>query len=197
MFLTTGTILLLCLVSVSRSAPLVCEELVRPLDRPNLHHFEGRWVMVAGGLSYLPNLEHFKLRESATADVRNISGNSLFYTRSIRLNNKCNYTSYNISMEGSSFTFNGTHKNNVSGVFVRTSCPDCMVMHINLAAKQQHHFYLFSRRRQLEQAEMEEFSAQVKCLNLLPPVVLDPTKELCPVDDPNIQPGDKTEGQKN
>ncbi|KAK2816893.1 hypothetical protein Q5P01_025084 [Channa striata] len=151
---------LLGLVCVSRSAPLPCEELVRPLHEVDFQHFEGN----------------------------------------IRLDNKCLYTSYNISLEGSSFTYDGTDKNNVSSRFVRPPCQDCMVMHIQLKSKGQQHFYLFSRRRQLEQEEMEEFSAQVQCLHMPPPAVLDPTKELCPdetADGPTAGPEEKTEEQKN
>lgn len=40
--------------------------------------------------------------------------------------------------------------------------------------------YLLSRRRRLEQKEMEEFKAQVNCLQLPSPAVMDPSEELCP-----------------
>ncbi|KAF3687542.1 hypothetical protein EXN66_Car003214 [Channa argus] len=200
MYFAACAISLLCMVCVSHSAPLPCEELVRPLKEVDFHNFKGLWAMVAGSLSYLTNLEKFKQRDSATVNFySNTSDTSVSYSRSIRLDNKCLYTSYNISLQGGSFTYDGTDKNNVSAIFVRPPCHDCMVMHIQLKSKEQQHFYLFSRRRQLEQKEMEEFSAQVQCLHMPSPVVLDPTKELCAdetADDPTAQPEQKTEEQK-
>jgi len=57
---------------------------------------------------------------------------------------------------------------------------------------------LFSRRRELEQKEMEEFLAQLECLKMPPPDVMNPTRELCPeqtAGDPGTQTEEKTEGQ--
>lgn len=62
------------------------------------------------------------------------------------------------------------------------------------------HFYLFRRRRELEHKEIEEFWAQVECLNMPPPAVMDPTKELCTEEmtsDPASQTEEKTEGQRD
>ncbi|XP_026159568.1 uncharacterized protein LOC113128443 [Mastacembelus armatus] len=201
MFFAACAIALLCLVSVSLSAPLACEDLVRPLDQLDHGHLEGRWALVAGSLSYLPNLKRFRRRDSATVNFpSNISDTTFSYSRSIRSDNKCLYNSYNITLDGSNFTYDGTDKSNFSANFVHTSCRDCLVMHFNIVSKKHHHFYLFSRRRQLEQEEMEEFRAQVDCLNLPAPAVMDPTRELCPDEadyDPAAQPEEKTEGKKD
>ncbi len=188
-------------MAVSHSAPLACEDLVRPLDQLDPRHLEGRRALVAGSLSHLPFLEQFKQRDSAAVNFSsNTSDTNISYTRSIRLDNKCLYSSYNISLEGSSFTYDGTNKSNFRANFVHTSCHDCMLMRMYADSGKRQHFYLFSRRRQLEQTEMEEFRAQVECLNMPPPVVTDPTKELCPEEmagDPAAQPEEKTEGQKD
>ena len=48
--------------------------------------------------------------------------------------------------------------------------------------------------------EVEEFRAQVECLNMPPPAVIYPTKELCTEEmtsDPAAQTEKKTEGQKD
>ncbi|GAA6232337.1 uncharacterized protein LOC117948160 [Lates japonicus] len=198
MFVAVCAVALLCFVSVSHSAPLACEELVRPLDQLNLRHLEGRWALVAGSLSHLPNLERFKQRDSATVNfASNTSDSAISYTRGIRLDNKCMYNSYNISLEGSSFTYDGTAQSNFSLNFAHTSCHDCMLMHMKVQSGKQQHFYLFSRRRELEQSEMEEFRAQVECLNMPPPAMMDPTKELCLEETAAAQTDVKTEGQKN
>uniref|UniRef100_A0A8D3E4M8 Apolipoprotein M n=1 Tax=Scophthalmus maximus TaxID=52904 RepID=A0A8D3E4M8_SCOMX len=178
MFFIALAVALLCLVSVSISAPLACEELVRPLDQLDLSHLEGRWALAAGGLSHLPNLERFRQRDSAAVNFsRNTSDSAISYTRSIRLENKCTFNTYNISLEGSSFVISGS---NFTMTFLYTSCPDCLVLRFDNKAKQLRNVYLFSRRRELEQEEMEEFTAQTGCLDMLPPVLMDPTKELCP-----------------
>ncbi|MEQ2186328.1 hypothetical protein GOODEAATRI_027482 [Goodea atripinnis] len=171
---------LLCLLPVSHSAPLTCEELVRPLVRLDPRHLEGKRALVAGSLSQPQFLERFKQRDSASVNFANsTSDTSISYTRSIRLHDNCTYSSYNITLEGSSFTFDGTDKSNLSAAFIHTSCHDCMLMRMNVESGKRVHFYLFSKRRQLEQEELEEFRAQVKCLNMPPPAVMDPTKELC------------------
>ncbi|XP_070829148.1 protein AMBP-like [Chaetodon trifascialis] len=195
MFVIACAIALLCCLAVSHSAPLTCEDLVRPLDQLDPRHLGGKWALVAGSLSHLPYLERFKQRDSASINVAsNSSDTHISYTRSLRLDNKCKYSSYNITLEGSNFTYDGTDKSNLSASFVHTSCRDCMLMHMTVESGKRHHLYLFSRRRQLEQKEMEEFSAQVECLNLLPPVVMDPTKELCPEETAG-DPAAQTEGE--
>ncbi|CAK6953449.1 unnamed protein product [Scomber scombrus] len=186
---------------MNQSAPLACEELVRPLDQLDPLYLEGKWALVAGSLSHLPYLEKFKQRDSATVNFfKNTSETNIFYTRSIFLGNKCQYSSYNISLEGSSFTFDGTDKSNLTANFVHKSCHGCMLMHMNVESGKRQHFYLFSRRRELEQKEMEEFRTQMECLNMPPPAVMDPIKELCPekrASVPAAQTEEKTKGQKD
>uniref|UniRef100_A0A3Q1HBA3 Uncharacterized protein n=1 Tax=Anabas testudineus TaxID=64144 RepID=A0A3Q1HBA3_ANATE len=194
----TCSIVLLCLTSVSHSAPLACENLVRPLDQLDPHRLEGRWAMIAGSLSYPPFIERLRRRVSASVNFSNITAESVIvFSRSKHLENKCYYSSYNVSLEGNRFTF---YNGNITTTFIHTSCHDCILMSFDVESGKRLHFYLFSRRRQLEEKEMEEFRAQVECLNMPPPVVLDPTKELCPeetADDPAVQPEEKTEEQRN
>lgn len=179
-FLVVSAVIL-CWFSVSLAAPLACKELIRPLDQLQPHQLVGRWALVAGGLSYLPSLEKFKERDSASIHFSSntSSSSSLSYSRSLCLGNTSLHTSYRISLEGSSFTYDGTDKSNISASFVHTSCHDCLLMRMNVHSGTRIHFYLFSRRRRLEQEEMEEFQAQVQCLNMPPPVVMDPEKQLC------------------
>ncbi|KAL3066900.1 hypothetical protein OYC64_016777 [Pagothenia borchgrevinki] len=194
MFLAVGAMALLCLVSVSHSAPLGCEHLLRPLHQLDPRPLEGRWALVAGSLSHLPYLDRFKQRDSATVNFSsNTSDTNISYSRSIRLDSTCLYHSYNISLEGSSFTYDGTDKSNLTANFVHSSCQDCLLMRMDVESGKRQHLYLFSRRREVEQEEMEEFRAQVECLNMPPPVVMDAHKELCP----EAQTEEKHEGQKD
>ncbi|CAN9510506.1 unnamed protein product [Ophioblennius macclurei] len=181
MIAAAGAIALFHLLSVSLSAPLTCEELVRPSHQLDFGHLHGKWALVAGSLSHLPFLEIFKQRDSAAVDFSgNTSETGVSYTHSKRLKKECFYGSHNITLEGSGFFYNEEAKSNFTANFIRTSCSDCLLMHMSVESGKRQHFYLFSRRRQLERSEMEEFRAQVECLNMPPPAVMDPTKELCP-----------------
>ncbi|XP_030287993.1 alpha-1-acid glycoprotein 1-like [Sparus aurata] len=191
-------IALLCSMPVSLSAPLACEDLLRPLGQLDPRHLEGRWAMVAGSLSHPPFMERLRSRESATASFSsNTSETSISFRRSMRLDDECHYASYNISVEGSSFTFDNR---SINTTFTHTSCRDCILLSFDVESGKRQHFYLFSRRRQLEQEEIEEFTAQVECLKMPPPAVMDPTKELCPdetASDPAARNEEKTKGQRS
>uniref|UniRef100_A0A4W6FTU8 Uncharacterized protein n=1 Tax=Lates calcarifer TaxID=8187 RepID=A0A4W6FTU8_LATCA len=166
---------------------LLCLSL-QPLDQLDHHQLEGSWVLVAAGLRDPAHLEHFKTRDSAIIKFASASEPSkISFTRIFGFNDSCHYLLSNITLEGSSFSF---EKINITVTFLYTSCPDCVVMRFDNESKEPLRVYLFSKRREVEQKEMEEFGAQVACLNMLPPERMDPTKELCPENE------EKAEGQK-
>uniref|UniRef100_A0A8D0AQM8 Apolipoprotein M n=1 Tax=Sander lucioperca TaxID=283035 RepID=A0A8D0AQM8_SANLU len=150
-------ITLLFLMSLSHSAPLDCKDLVQPLAQADPRHYEGRWAMIASSLKIIKPERPVVPFSVPYADSLRIDFYNSTYTQADR---------------------NGDR--NLTGNFVHTSCQDCLLMRLNVESGKRQHFYLFSRRRQLEQKEMEEFRAQVKCLNMPSPAVMDPTKELCP-----------------
>uniref|UniRef100_A0A8C6LU54 Apolipoprotein M n=1 Tax=Nothobranchius furzeri TaxID=105023 RepID=A0A8C6LU54_NOTFU len=189
-----SAVLFLSLMSVSSSAPLDCSHLLRPLHQLDPHLLEGRRAMVAGSLSYLPLMEPLARRDSAAAIFSNsTTEGTLTFSRSLHLNGTCHYSSYNISLEGRSFAFDSSR---VTATFTHTSCRDCILLSFDVESGKRQHFYLFSRRRQLEQEEMEEFRAQVECLNMPPPAVMDPTKELCPAEETR-RPSAQTDTKKD
>ncbi|XP_077936370.1 uncharacterized protein LOC144383231 [Gasterosteus aculeatus] len=175
-------VFLLCLMSVSRSAPPVCERLVHPLSQLDPSHFQGGWALVAGSLNHQPSMEKLRLRDSITMFFSNSSDTSNVYTQINRFDDRCEYLRYNISVEGSSFTFNVGERFKLDGAVLSTHCPDCAVMRWIVQSKSRRSvdLYLLSRRREVAQEEMEEFKAQLACYGLPTPVVMDPTKELCP-----------------
>lgn len=174
--------ILLCLLGASQSAPTDCERLVRPLHQVHLHHLEGGWAFIAGSINNSRIMEALKQRGSIAAYFSNSSETHLSYTQVNRITGQCQQRSYNISFQGSTFSLEGNHRFQLNGSFLFTSCPDCAVMRwvVNSARRQTVDLYLLSRRRTLEPEVMEEFKAQVNCLQLPPPAVMDPSEELCP-----------------
>lgn len=185
---------LLCLMSVGHSTPLACEKLVQPSDRFDLQNVLGRWAFIAGSLNNTGAADVLRRRDSQTIYIRNSS-----YIQANRVGDECQYLTHNVSAEGHVFTMK--KKNfNFTGTFLNTSCSDCLVLTLDMESHNHKSMsvYLLSRRRKLEEKEMEEFSAQVDCLNMPQPVVMDPAKELCPrVSEPVAQHDEKPEGQKN
>uniref|UniRef100_A0A3Q1BFE4 Apolipoprotein M n=1 Tax=Amphiprion ocellaris TaxID=80972 RepID=A0A3Q1BFE4_AMPOC len=171
-------IALLCWMSVSHSAPLDCKNLLRPSDQVDLPHLEGRWVLIAGSVSDPAHLEKFKSRDSAIITFANHSDASkVSFTRIFSFGDSCQYMKSNITLQGSGFTF---EQFNVTVTVLQTSCQDCAVMRFDDQSKKPVRFYLFSRKRDVEQKDLEEFKAQTECLKMSEPSIMDPTKELCP-----------------
>lgn len=131
---------------------------------------------MAGSISHLPAMETFRIRDSAAASF-STNQTGITMIRNMRLNDQCHYMSVNISLEGSSFSF---PDKDVNATFTRPPCRDCVLMSFDVQSGKRIHFYLYSRRRQLEEQELEEFRRQAECLKIPPPHVMDPTKELCP-----------------
>uniref|UniRef100_A0A671U2A2 Uncharacterized protein n=1 Tax=Sparus aurata TaxID=8175 RepID=A0A671U2A2_SPAAU len=182
-------IALLCLGSLSHSADPACEDLVRPLDQLDPAHLEGTWTVVAGSMTTPEYSEKFRTGDSASISF--VNGTT--FSRAFRSNDSCQYLNSNITLKGSSFDF---HQYNITVTFLQTSCPDCLLLRFDNMSKEFQRMYLFSRRREVEQKEMDEFTAQAQCLNSLPPVVKDPTKPICPEqmsNDAETQPDEKTE----
>ncbi|GAA6232336.1 uncharacterized protein LOC117526217 isoform X1 [Lates japonicus] len=176
MFVVVCAIALLCFVSVSHSAPLACEELVRPLDQLDPLNLEGRWALVTGSLNDSASAEAVKGRDSVTIEFNNSS-----YTQANHFGDRCEYYSHNISKGGNIFNIK-VKTFNFTGSLLHTSWSDCLVLRLDVDSPNYKSLdlYLFSRRREVTQKVMEDFRAQAECLSIPPPFVMDPTKELCP-----------------
>lgn len=169
-------ILLLGLASLSLSSSPPCEDLVRPLDRLRPDLFSGRWAFVAAGLSNPIHELKFRSRDSASFVFANQTS-GLHLTRTVRFQGGCQYTSSDLVPVGGGLNY---VVSNTTLNVLRGPCEDCLVIHSHRGSDDHQHVYLFSRRRQVQREEMEEFEAQVKCFNIPMVVHSDPTKELCP-----------------
>lgn len=182
---TLRVVISVYLLSVSQSASLSCEDLVRPLDHLQADHLAGRWAMVAGSLSHPASLEALKLRDSITVAFSNSNRttNTISYTQTNRFGDRCLDLHYDVSIDaGGTFAFHAGGRFNLTGAFLLTSCPDCVVMRWDVESRRRVSLdvYLVSKRREVEPGEMEEYRAQLECLGLPPPVVMGPNAELCP-----------------
>lgn len=187
------SVILLCLVAASQSAPPACEKLVQPLDQVDPRHLEGGLAFIAGSVNNSLIMEALKVRDSITAYFSNTSETEFSYIQINRIADRCLHHHYNISLQDSTFTFDVADRFKLKGAFLYTSCPDCVVMRwvVRSTRRNTDDLYLLSRRRELRQEEMEEFTAQAGCLQLPSPVVMDPTKKLCP-EHSRSQPTDGT-----
>lgn len=168
--------LLLYSLAMSQSAPLPCDDLIRPLDRLGVHHLLGRWVMIAGSLSNRTHEDKFKQRDTATIVFANDTA-GLSIHRHFGFGDICHIIGSNVTLTGSSIAFDNF---NSTITFLRSSCTDCLVAHFNIGLNDVQRLYLFSRGREVKPEEVEEFTAQADCLNMFSPIMMDQTKDLCP-----------------
>lgn len=198
MFFAATAIALLCLVSVSHSVPPppgALEDSVRPVDQLDSRHLEGRWALVAASMEDKSAADYVKKRDSVVVYFHNSS-----YTQVNRVDGECQYQPHNISLEGHSF-HSQENAFNFNGTFYQTSCQDCVLVGLDIESLKYNStdFYLLSRGREVDQAVMEEFKAQMERLKMPLPFVMDPTKELCaeqPASKPEAQNDQQAEGQK-
>ncbi|XP_071245463.1 uncharacterized protein [Salvelinus alpinus] len=190
---------LLYFLSFSQSAPaaaLACEDLLKPMDPPRLdQQLLRKWALVAGSLSHPASLENLKTRDAITMEFSPSTPNptqnsntttTVHYTQTNRFGSRCEYRTYNISLinDNSTFQFDVGGRFNLTGIFLATSCPDCLVMKWEVSSRRRESTDLYLLRnveggREVEEEEMEEFRKQVECMGLPPPVVMEPGNALC------------------
>lgn len=170
----------LCLLSVRQATSLACTDLLEPLDHLDPPQMLGRWALVAGTFNDSALLEFFKRRDSSSIYFSNVSATSnISYSVGVRMDGKCYHAAYRVTLDGGTLNFDAQDRFNLTLTFMQTSCPDCVVVRFDKDSKEVERLWLFSRRREVEMEQLEEFRAQAECMKMLPPAVLDPTKDLC------------------
>lgn len=176
MFFAACIAAVLCSLSGSLAAPLACDDLVRPLNQMDPHDLVGRWTVIASSFQTEAAAAALKERDSYAVFV----GNST-YTLAFSEKGQCHYYLRNMSVEGPVVT-SKVGNYTLTATFHHTSCADCLLMTFDTDSPsyKSKDVYLIGKRRELDQNETEEFNAQLECLKMSPPVMMDPTKELCP-----------------
>uniref|UniRef100_A0A3Q2PAR7 Apolipoprotein M n=1 Tax=Fundulus heteroclitus TaxID=8078 RepID=A0A3Q2PAR7_FUNHE len=169
---------LFCWASVSQSAPTPCENLLRPVENLGFRDVRDSWALVAVSAVNPEYLGKLKLADSGRAVFANHTDSTeISFTRILNMGESCQYMQTNVTLDGSTFS---DPQLNMTMTLLQRSCTDCMVVRLDKKPGQPLRLYLFSRRREVEATEMEEFKAQATCLNMSEHHVMDPTKELCP-----------------
>ncbi len=168
---------LLCLMSWSHAAPLACEDLIQPLDPVDPRDLEGKWALVADSLKIIKSDHPATLSNSTSIDFYNST-----FIKSQRFGESCSYFAQDLSIEGPHYSFRVGQMSTFSGTFYKTTCADCVVLSFNEDSPnyKSEELCLFSKRREVDQRVLREFAAQVKCLKMPKPVVMDPSVQLCP-----------------
>ncbi|XP_046901612.1 uncharacterized protein LOC124484651 [Hypomesus transpacificus] len=178
------------LLSAGQAAPLTCEALVKPLENTNLEMLLGKW-MVIGETSQVPG--------SRTLGKLLFSSGCIEFTATSDSNRVIHTQIYNTLGVCYSVRFNMTLQDNAMNiapldcvlVLLKTDCPDCLLIQSSckVAGETFLGLELFSRRRGVTSAELDNFKKQAECLSLHRPLVLSPQNKLCPHPD---FPTDKT-----
>ncbi len=93
----------------------------------------------------------------------------------------CYNSGQHISLEGPHYKIKDGPMSNSSGTFYKTTCADCLVLSAKVESPnfKSEELCLYSKRRKVDPEEMREFAAW--CLKMHRYLVMDHTKELCPV----------------
>ncbi|XP_041642124.1 uncharacterized protein LOC121509013 [Cheilinus undulatus] len=175
-------VVVLCLLSVGRSAPVTdCNSLLQPIEIQGREQLLGRWTMLAEstdvpGSKLLTNMfvERFWLRLSAAneSDAIDVFQSQEMQGNLIKLRSKATLNNNTLS--------SGTPLNSTARL-LSTSCPDCLVLKSQYFLGQSMYSgaQLLTKRAKVSNPELAEFRKQVQCLNLPPPVILNRGEGLC------------------
>ncbi|CAJ1053559.1 hypothetical protein GBF38_003559 [Xyrichtys novacula] len=174
------TLAVFSLISASLAAPLDCQDVLRPMDKLNPRDWEGMWAAVADSVRNIQPPGPALLSDSTVLYFYNST-----FSRANRFNLTCSYFSNNVTFEGPDYKFDVNAVVKYSGTVFYSSCPDCVVLSfiVDSPFYKSQELCLFSKRRSVEETEMQEFMAQVKCMNMPEPYVMNPNVDLCPPKD--------------
>ncbi|CAJ1053561.1 hypothetical protein D5F01_LYC00152 [Xyrichtys novacula] len=170
------TLAVFSLISASLAASLDCKDVLRPMDKLNPRDWEGMWAMVADSIRVIQSPEPERLSNSTVLYFYN----STFTKANLDLT--CSYFSNNVTFEGPDYKFDVNGVVKFSGTIFYSSCPDCLVLSfiVDSPHYKSQELCLFSKRRSVEETELQEFMAQVKCMDMPEASVMNPNEELCP-----------------
>ncbi|XP_005807594.1 uncharacterized protein LOC102225032 [Xiphophorus maculatus] len=168
-----AAVVLLSLFSVSQPASLACEVLVRPVDQ--LQDVQGTWYFVAVASSYCWAVTVLNTLGSPSfqLDITSTNKSHIYdMNLTVKIGEECanNTAKSFLEMDGISLADGNDAKTNEKGLFLRTSCADCLILKDDDSPANL--LLMLSRKPTVTAAELKEFEAQADCLQLYKPQVL-------------------------
>ncbi|RVE76427.1 hypothetical protein OJAV_G00007700 [Oryzias javanicus] len=157
-----------------------CDVLLKPITISN-EEMLGRWLYV-GGSSNIPgsrSLAHMMtsvwLNLTATA-----KSNVLNLVQTQRMVGQCSSIAYDVIFENSTMVIEKPFY--LKEVYLPTECSDCLVAAEDIVSGTDEFtsLLMFSRSRNVPPAALEMLRDQAECLQMVPPIILDPNSEMCP-----------------
>lgn len=177
MFFPNIAFVILCLVSGSLAAPLTCDDVTQPATQTDPSHWYGEWNLVAATMKVVRSLVPFTDNDSFMLHYNNAT-----FLTTWRQGSRCSSTHYHVTLEGAHFTTSSSYVAVNGTIFSSSNCPDCILTRIIMDSHffNLEHLCLFSRRKEVNPEELQDFKALVPCLDFKGYVVMDPSKERCP-----------------
>ncbi|TWW59851.1 uncharacterized protein LOC130527124 [Takifugu flavidus] len=184
----------LSLLAAARAAPVHdCARLTEQLEIQERDEVLGRWISIAESTDIpVSNVMTRMFVDSSWVKLTAANeSDSILFFQALKSLGQCFTLQYNMTLTNSTLSMVKPLK--VSEVLLKTSCPDCLVIHSKYHRERNSYraLQLLSRRNNISAAEIYEYNKQVQCLNLPPPAVLDPQKALCPEEAPSQDTQDR------
>ncbi|XP_029989583.1 uncharacterized protein LOC115419100 [Sphaeramia orbicularis] len=180
-------VVVLSFTSVCWSAPLACNNLLKEVDKgPDLG---GRWYIIAvsSDSCLVSSLMKF-LHPSGVVDFTQEEAPNIYdMVATVKMYGFCKNESQTLLHDNNRLMSydKSTQQTTVTDSLLQTSCPDCV---IGKTLNSMNVLFLFSRRQNVNDDELNEFVKQAECLKYKRPVVLntDHDYENCkPVEEAN------------
>ncbi|XP_056892825.1 uncharacterized protein LOC130527979 [Takifugu flavidus] len=177
--------LLLTLVPlVTSAAPDGCEHQLTPITISD-EDMLGKWLYI-GGSSDIPGSRSLAyLMSSVWLNITATSqSNVLRILQTQRISGKCSSLIYDVKFENSSMLIEEPFY--LKEVYLPTDCSDCLLVYEDVASGGDtfSSLLLFSRRRNVSDAAMDDLKGKAECLGMPSPIMVDAKSDLCPEDVP-------------
>ncbi|XP_004065763.1 uncharacterized protein LOC101159643 [Oryzias latipes] len=171
-----------CLLPLGRSASESnrCDSLLKPIAVSN-EEMLGKWIYI-GGSSNIPgsrSLAHMMSSAWLNLTVTSQS-NVLNLVQTQKMVGQCSSISYDVIFENSTMVIEKPFY--LKEIYLPTECPDCLVAAEEIVSGPDEFtsLLMFSRSRNVPPAALEMLREQAECLEMVPPIILDPNHEMCP-----------------
>lgn len=181
-------VLLLSLLSMGHSAPLSsCDTLLKPIPI-STQEILGKWLYV-GGSSHLPGSRSLsRLMTSVWINITTTArSNVLNLLQTQRVYGECSSWTYDVIFENSTMLIEEPFY--LKEVYLPTGCSDCLLAYEEIISGKDTFItlLLMSRKKSVSPDVVETLKKQAECLQLPPPIMIDPNYEICP---DNIPPSE-------